>query len=96
MALAYSLLCQQSGITCLLVQGTLNGQPHCWNLITMEDGVSWQVDVTRADPDGNFLHNDETMAAAGYNWSQEDYPACLGEAPAQETDVTAETEIATP
>lgn len=96
MALAYSLLCQQSGITCLLVQGTLNGQPHCWNLITMEDGVSWQVDVTRADPEGNFLHNDETMAAAGYNWSQEDYPACLGEAPTQETDVTAETEIATP
>ena len=69
MALAYSLLCQQSGITCLLAQGTLNGQPHCWNLITMEDGVSWQVDVTRADPEGNFLHNDETMAAAGYNWS---------------------------
>lgn len=82
--LAYGLLCQQAGISCQLVQGTLNGSPHWWNLITLED-VCWQLDLTRADPEDGFLHNDEFMAAAGYNWSQEDYPACDGE------DNTAQT-----
>ena len=82
MALAYSLLCQQSGITCLLVQGTLNGQPHCWNLITMEDRGLLAGGRDPGRSGGNFLHNDETMAAISYNWSQEDYPACLGEAAA--------------
>ena len=78
-ALAYSLLCQQADISCLIVRGTLNGRPHCWNLITL-DGVSWLVDLTRNDPEGEFLHSDGGMASAGYNWSQEDYPACPGQA----------------
>lgn len=76
-ALAYSFLCQQVGIPCQLVQGTLDGVPYCWDLITLED-VSWQVDLTRSDPENAFLHNDATMSAAGYSWSQEDYPVCDG------------------
>lgn len=74
-ALAYSLLCQQSGITCRLVKGTLAGEPHCWNIITLGD-TSWHLDVSRSDPEGAFLHGDATMAELGYNWSQEDYPVC--------------------
>ncbi len=96
LALAYNLLCQQAGITCVLVQGTLEGQPHCWNLITLDDGVSWQVDLTRNDPETQFLYNDAAMSAAGYNWSQEDYPSCEGEIPMQETAVFEETEPAVP
>ncbi len=74
-ALAYSLLSEQAGITCQLVKGTLDGEPHCWNIITLGE-ESWHLDVTRSDPEGGFLHGDGAMADSGYNWSQEDYPAC--------------------
>lgn len=74
-ALAYSLLSEQAGITCQLVKGTLDGEPHCWNIITLGE-ESWHLDVTRSDPEGDFLHGDGAMADSGYNWSQEDYPAC--------------------
>lgn len=77
-ALSYLLLCQRSGIPCQLVQGTLDGVPHWWNLITLGD-TSWLVDVTRGDPETGFIHNDDTMIASGYNWSREDFPACTGE-----------------
>lgn len=77
-ALAYSLLCQQAGIQCQLVKGTLAGEPHCWNIITLGE-ESWHLDVTRADPQTEFLHGDATMTALGYSWSQEDYPVCGGE-----------------
>lgn len=82
-ALAYSLLCEQSGITCQLVKGTLDGEPHCWNIITLGD-VSWHLDVTRSDPEGAFLHGDDLMLQAGYSWSQEDYPACGTQEPPQD------------
>lgn len=74
-ALAYSLLCQQAGITCQLVKGTLDGQPHCWNIITLGED-SWHLDVTRSDLEGSFLYGDSAMSSFGYSWSQEDYPVC--------------------
>lgn len=76
-ALAYLLLCRQANIPCQLVQGTLDGVPHWWNLITLED-VSWQLDVTSGDGAEGFLHTDGEMEASGYNWSREDYPVCAG------------------
>ena len=59
-ALAYSLLCEQSGITCQLVKGTLDGEPHCWNIITLGD-VSWHLDVTRSDPEEPSSTGDDLM-----------------------------------
>ena len=87
-ALAYSLLCEQAGIPCQLVKGTLNGDPHCWNIITLGE-VSWHLDVSRSDPEGAFLHGDDALAQEGYNWSQEDYPAC-GNPPETESEVASE------
>ena len=74
-ALGYQVLCLQAGIDCTLVQGTREGEPHWWNIITL-DGVSWLVDVTRTDPEDAFLHGDEDFLAADYNWSREDHPTC--------------------
>ena len=88
-ALAYALLCQQAGIPCQLIRGTLDGTPHCWNLITLGE-TSWQLDLTRSDPEGFFLHNDAFMSSAAYNWSQEDYPPCEGTEPPQESIVDNE------
>lgn len=76
-ALAYLLLCRQAGIDCQLVQGTLGDTPHWWNLITLE-GTSWMVDITQGNTESDFLHNDDTLSAAGFHWSREDYPVCDG------------------
>lgn len=76
-ALAYLLLCRQSGIDCQLVQGTRGDIPHWWNLITL-DGTSWMVDITHSCTEADFLHDDDTLSEAGYKWSREDYPACGG------------------
>jgi transglutaminase-like putative cysteine protease len=75
-AMSYVLLCRQSGITCQLVQGTLNGVPHDWNIITL-NGQSWHMDLTLGDEDG-ARYTDAEMTAMGYQWSQDDYPVCTG------------------
>ncbi len=74
--MSYALLCRQSGITCQLVQGTLNGVPHSWNIIQLDDHY-WHVDLTANDAEG-ARYTDAEMAALGYQWSQEDYPTCSG------------------
>lgn len=79
LAQAFVLLCQRSGIPCQLVQGTLDGRSHCWNLITI-GGVSWQLDLTRGDLESDYLRNDEQMLALEYVWDQDSYPACTGDA----------------
>lgn len=73
-ALAYQLLCEQAGLTCMTVQGTLDGSPHWWNLVQAED--TWRhVDVTAGLGQEAFLRSDGQMAGQ-YIWDQESYPAC--------------------
>ena len=84
LALGYQVLCRQAGIDCRLVQGTLDGEPRWWNIVTL-DGVHWLVDVTRADPETDFLHGDEDFLTAGYNWSREDHPPCGDQSQDQQT-----------
>lgn len=73
-ALAYQLLCQQAGLTCQTVQGTLDGSPHWWNLVEL-DGQWRHVDVTSSPEQDSFLRTDSQMEAQ-YAWDQERYPAC--------------------
>ena len=45
-ALAYQLLCDQTSVQSVIVEGTLDGAPHFWNIIT-EDGVTYRhVDLS--------------------------------------------------
>ena len=74
MALAYQYLCQQAGVECLSVFGTLDGTPHCWNLVNVEDG--WRhVDVTTASQQQELLRTDSQMSPR-YVWDTTQYPAC--------------------
>ncbi len=77
-ALAYQLLCQLAGIDCLLVEGTLDGQAHCWNMVELE-GVWWHTDVTANAQQENFLASDDAFAVS-YSWAGEGYPECPGDA----------------
>ena len=74
-ALAYQLLCQRSGLTCQLIQGTLDGSPHWWNLVELEEDLWRHVDVTAGLEQGQFLCTDSQIAQR-YTWDAERYPAC--------------------
>ena len=75
--MAYLLLCRQAGIPCQLVQGTLDGVPHSWNIIEL-NGQYWHIDLTLGGAD-SARYNDSAMADLGYQWSRDDYPACPGD-----------------
>lgn len=72
-ALAFSLLCRQVGITCSVVDGQKNGQSHFWNVVQTASGYR-HVDLSRT---GNVAYNvDQTMTQQGYVWDTQQVPAC--------------------
>ena len=79
MALAYKALCDQVGVECQVVEGTLYGAPHFWAI------VAWGNGNRHVDPSWGegLLLDDAQMAAAGYLWDTAAYPVC-GEAAAEE------------
>lgn len=86
-ALAYQLLCDQASVNSVVVQGTLNGVPHFWNIIT-EDGMQYRhVDLSA----GLFSLTDGELAQTGsYEWARADYPTC--DSPVDESAETASAE----
>lgn len=72
-ALAFSLLCRQVGITCSVVDGQKNGQSHFWNVVQTASGYR-HVDLSRTE---NVAYNvDQTMTQQGYVWDAQQVPAC--------------------
>ena len=72
-ALAFSLLCRQVGVTCSVVDGQKNGQSHFWNVVQTASGYR-HVDLSRT---GNVAYNvDQTMTQQGYVWDAQQVPAC--------------------
>lgn len=72
-ALAFSLLCRQVGITCSVVDGQKNGQSHFWNVVQTASGYR-HVDLSRTR---NVAYNvDQTMTQQGYVWDAQQVPAC--------------------
>lgn len=71
LALAYKLLCDRAGLTCTVVQGTLEEQPHFWNIVTTDSG-SRHVDASAA----LYGLTDTQLAERGaYRWDSS-YPIC--------------------
>ncbi|MCD7881230.1 MAG: hypothetical protein LUG47_06160 [Clostridiales bacterium] len=91
-ALAFQYLCDQAGLTSLTVQGTLDGSPHWWNLVEVDD-VWRHVDVTAGDSQEDFLRSDSQVSDR-YTWDTEQYPACpdleTEEEPVEEADAPEE------
>jgi len=71
LALAYKLLCDNAGITCVIVQGSLNGEPHFWNIVSTYSG-SRHVDLS-ANLYG--LTDAALVSANNYAWGTS-YPRC--------------------
>ncbi|MBE5819753.1 MAG: hypothetical protein E7310_02895 [Clostridiales bacterium] len=49
-AYAYQYLCNRAGLWCI----TTSGGCHCWNLVMLEDGSTYNVDLTWADTENDF------------------------------------------
>ena len=80
-ALAYRALCTALGLDCIVVEGSfgaMGGEPHFWNIITL-DGNRYHVDVSAFadDPAAAFLRSDDALWGA-YLWDTAAYPACRG------------------
>jgi len=76
-ALAYSALCRELGIECLVVSGTQEQENHWWNIINL-DGQYYHVDVSADSTLGinaAFLRSDADMRTRCW-WNIEDYPEC--------------------
>lgn len=73
MALAFQLLCQCMKVESVVVQGTLDGAPHFWNVVTFDDGTARHVDATRED---GLLLDDDALTQMGYTWDRDETPAC--------------------
>lgn len=64
LALAFQLLCNTVGLDCVLVEGTLDGQPHFWNCVIDDSAASW-VDLSRS-LDQTFTA--DQLTELGYVW----------------------------
>lgn len=74
LALAMALLCQELGVDCHLVVGTLNDRPHFWNQVACRDG--WMhLDLTRM-AGGASLRSDDQARAEGYGWEPQSILSC--------------------
>ena len=94
LALAYQLLCGRAGLTCTVVQGTLEGQPHFWNIVTTDSG-SRHVDASAAL---YGLTDTQLTNLGAYEWDRS-YPICrdgreLSLAPAAKGDDSSPSESA--
>ena len=73
--MAYQYLCQRSGLECLPVCGTRDGQPHWWNVVRCE-GVWRHVDVSAGQERPSFLCTDGEMEGR-YDWDRAKIPPCV-------------------
>lgn len=60
---AFQYLCDntqfQNSITCYTVTGKMNGGDHMWNIVKMDNGQNYLVDVTNCDDDSGDGGSDE-------------------------------------
>jgi transglutaminase/protease-like cytokinesis protein 3 len=74
--MAYKLL-SSAGIPIHIISGTLNDDPHGWNLVEI-NGNWYHLDVTNDDFSKSkkfYLVTDSVMRKNGYKWDEASYPA---------------------
>lgn len=77
---AFMLICQEAGIPCIKVTGSLEGIPHAWNKVYLAQMQQWyHVDVTNNDTDQEGenkkipfkLYTDAEFRSKGYIWNEQ-------------------------
>lgn len=106
-ATVFHILCSQASLNCLVVDGTLNEEPHSWNMLEI-DGRYYHLDIMESlDSWSLDLHYDDDEMGR-YEWDYDAYPEAPRPAPepppsepeltepASEPEPTEETEPAAP
>ncbi len=74
LSLAMAALCEHLDVPCQVVEGTLEGTPHFWNVISTQAG--WRhLDLSAFDPEAPF-RSDLELTEAGYAWDTASIPQC--------------------
>lgn len=81
-AMVYERMCRRAGLDCQTVTGTRDGEPWSWNMVC-SNGYYYHVDLLS----GEFAMLTDVQMES-YVWDYSAYPACTGEPPVQETEVT--------
>ncbi len=94
LALAVGLLCGRLKLESMVVAGTLEGEPHFWNVVRLENGEYRHMDVS--NPNG-CLFSDAAALERGYAWDRKSgsIPRC-GEQPPKPTPTPTPTPEFTP
>lgn len=85
----YAEMCARADVECLVVVGTRNAEPWCWNIVKM-DGCYYHVDLLDCQVRGSFQTRTDAQMA-NYVWDYSAYPVCNGSTPEEGTDPTEET-----
>lgn len=72
-ALAACLYAREADFTCHVVEGTLNGEPHFWNIVRTSFGYR-HLDPTQPDI---VFRSDLAMTQLGYEWDKAYVPQCI-------------------
>lgn len=80
LSLTVSLLCQEMGLSCQLVEGSRDGKLHYWNIVATRDGYR-HLDLSQnLSGSERPFRSDRYMAQHGYTWDSASMPVC-GEQP---------------
>ena len=75
-ASVYAEMCKRAGLECLVVTGTLAGQPHHWNIVR-QSGHYYHVDLLNCQSYGYYRIKID-IQMTDYVWDYSAYPRCLG------------------
>lgn len=78
-ACAYKALCDRMNVECMIVVGQMGKQPHCWNIVKIEDAY-YHVDVSSlilGDDESDVFMSDSEKQVNCW-WNQAEYPECIG------------------
>lgn len=95
----YAEMCERTGVECLVVVGTRDGDPWCWNIV-QDEGYYYHVDLLACQAKGSYRSLTDGQMG-DYVWDYSAYPACTGKpeveqpeettVPSQETTAPEET-----
>ena len=73
-AMATGLLCRLYSVDCITVEGMLEADRHCWNIVRIDENY-FHMDLSQHNGKA-MLRSDDSMLMLGYSWNSSDYPAC--------------------
>lgn len=72
LANVYAVMCRRAGLDCVVVSGTRDAEPWCWNLVRFRDKY-YHVDLLRCSDNDEFaMRLKDEMS--GYVWDYSAYP----------------------